>query len=54
MAAGIAADAVDERPVLLAVAVGSVIAASYLSFSRRRAAPPAGAQLRVSGPAPSP
>jgi len=49
MAAGIAADAVGERLVLLAVAAGTVLAASYLTFSRRWA-PPAGAQVRASGP----
>jgi MFS family permease len=54
MAAGIAADAVGERPVLLAVAVGSVLAASYLTVSRRRP-PPAGRAGQASlDPHPSP
>lgn len=35
MAAGIAADAIGERPVLLALAVATVVAASYLTVSRR-------------------
>jgi hypothetical protein len=35
IAAGIAADAVGERPVILFVAIGSVVAASALTLSRR-------------------
>ena len=51
LAAGIAADAIGERPVLLVVAVSTVLAAGYLTFSRRWA-PAAGAQVTAPGPAP--
>lgn len=51
MAAGIAADAIGERPVLLALAVATVVAASYLTVSRRWG-PAAEAQVRFPGPAP--
>jgi MFS family permease len=51
MAAGIAADAVGERPTLLVAAIGSVFAAGYLTFSRRWRPPP-GARVTVPGPAP--
>jgi MFS family permease len=51
MAAGIAADAVGERPTLLAAAIGTVVAATYLTFSRRWG-PPARGQFTVPGPAP--
>jgi MFS family permease len=51
LAAGIAADAVGERPTLLVAAIATVVAAGYLTFSRRWE-PPVGAQHAVSGPAP--
>jgi hypothetical protein len=51
MAAGITADVIGERPVLLALAVATVVAASYLTLSRRWGPPPR-ARLFVTGRAP--
>lgn len=51
LATGIAADAVGERPTLLVAAIGTVVAASYLTFARRWE-PPVGAQPAASGPSP--
>lgn len=51
LAAGIAADAVGERPVLLFAAVGSVVAASVLTLSRRWG-PQVDVRSAASGPAP--
>lgn len=48
MAAGIAADVIGERPVLLALAVATVVAASYLTLSHRWG-PPASARFIVTG-----
>ena len=51
MAAGIAADAVGERPTLLVAAIVTVLATGYLTFSRRRE-PPVGARSAASEPTP--
>jgi hypothetical protein len=40
LAAGIAADAVGERPTLLVAALGTVAVGTYLTFSRRWGPPP--------------
>ena len=51
LAAGIAADAVGERPTLLVAALGTVAVGFYLTLSRRWGPPP-GTRLPAPGPAP--
>jgi MFS family permease len=51
MAAGIAADVAGERPTILAATIGSIIAATYLTFSQRWG-PRTRTRLTVPGPAP--
>jgi MFS family permease len=51
LAAGAAADAAGERPTLLVLAIGTVAAVTYLTFSRRWG-PRAGARLAAPHPTP--